>query len=161
MEHVKVRIRFKTPCLGARKIPGENRALFDKRDGDVVIFMPTWWREILDYGARAASPSVAVDLVSKVSFDPDVAGEIKTFERFYKRRGRPGTCKHEAFLPGSDFYFPSTNLGVRAAAVDFDGERVRAAWPGADDMTPEHTSKLFPNLVAGCDQLKGYLEELG
>jgi aspartate/methionine/tyrosine aminotransferase len=65
-----------------------------------------------------------------------------------------------AFLPGSDFYFPSTNLGVRAAAVDFDGESVRAAWPGARAMDEKLTARLFPRLVRGCDRLQEYLGEL-
>jgi aspartate aminotransferase len=35
-----------------------------------------------------------------------------------------------AVLPGSDFYMPATNLGVRVAAVDFDGARVLENWSG-------------------------------
>ena len=65
-----------------------------------------------------------------------------------------------ALLPGSDFYFPATNLGVRAAAVDFDGERVREQWPGADAMDEKLAAELFPRLVRGCDRLEGYLNGL-
>jgi aspartate aminotransferase len=65
-----------------------------------------------------------------------------------------------AFLPGSDFYFPATNLGVRVAAVDFDGARVREIWPGASSMTEKLTEELFPRLVGGCNHLAEYLEDL-
>ena len=68
--------------------------------------------------------------------------------------------KGVAFLPGADFYFPATNLGVRAAAVDFDGEAVRQAWPGRTGMNDQLTMKLFPQLVVGCDRLEEYLHAL-
>ena len=68
--------------------------------------------------------------------------------------------KGVAFLPGSDFYFPATNVGVRVASVDFDGAAVREKWPGRDRMDETLTRELFPNLAEGCDQLGGYLEEL-
>lgn len=68
--------------------------------------------------------------------------------------------KGVAFLPGSDFYFPATNLGVRVAAVDFDGEMVRRRWPGASGMTESLTEELFPGLVSGCDRLAEYLDDL-
>ena len=63
-----------------------------------------------------------------------------------------------AVLPGSDFYLPATNLGVRAAFVDYDGEAVLNAWTGARDMTPEKTRQLFPRLVGGCDSLERFLQ---
>jgi aspartate/methionine/tyrosine aminotransferase len=68
--------------------------------------------------------------------------------------------KGVAFLPGSDFYFPATNLGVRVAAVDFDGAQVRDRWPGRRAITEEETLKLFPRLVKGCDRLAEFLDEL-
>ena len=68
--------------------------------------------------------------------------------------------KGVAFLPGSDFYFPATNLGVRAAAVDFDGAKVRDLWPGVDDIDETLTRKLFPRLAKGCDHLGEYLDDL-
>jgi aspartate aminotransferase len=61
------------------------------------------------------------------------------------------STKGVAFLPGSDFYFPATNLGVRVASVDFDGAAVRDAWPGADNMDEDLDRRLFPRLVEGCD----------
>jgi len=67
---------------------------------------------------------------------------------------------HVAFLPGCDFYLPATNLGVRAAAVDYDGSEVLSFWQGPAQMTDGQTRKLFPHLVGGCDSLKHYLDNL-
>ena len=64
-----------------------------------------------------------------------------------------------AFLPGSDFYFPATNLGVRVASVDFDGVTVRQKWPEGP-VSEEKTGELFPNLVNGCNRLEQYLKDL-
>ena len=68
--------------------------------------------------------------------------------------------KRVAILPGSDFYFPSTNLGVRTASVDFDGKFVRDNWPGRKAMDQGMTEKLFPSLIEGCDRLESFLQEL-
>jgi aspartate aminotransferase len=65
-----------------------------------------------------------------------------------------------ALLPGSDFYLPATHLGVRATYVDYDGAAVLDAWSGAQPMTPEKTRQLFPNVVAGCDSLERFLQDL-
>ena len=67
--------------------------------------------------------------------------------------------KGVAFLPGSDFYFPATNLGVRVACVDFDGVTVRENWPSGK-VREEEVIGLFPNLERGCDRLEEYLREL-
>ena len=64
-----------------------------------------------------------------------------------------------AFLPGSDFYFPATNLGVRVASVDFNGAAVRDKWPKGK-LTEGQIAELFPNLVNGCDRLGAYLEKI-
>ena len=63
------------------------------------------------------------------------------------------------FLPGSDFYFPATNLGIRVASVDFDGARVRENWPGGK-LTESQIKEFFPNLVMGCDRIEKYLKTL-
>jgi aspartate/methionine/tyrosine aminotransferase len=65
-----------------------------------------------------------------------------------------------ALLPGSDFYLPSTHLGVRAAHVDYDGQAVLDHWPGAAKMTADETRQLFPNIVAGCESLERFLRDL-
>jgi aspartate/methionine/tyrosine aminotransferase len=65
-----------------------------------------------------------------------------------------------AVLPGSDFYFPATNLGVRIAAVDFDGQFVLDKWPGKEDITDDMINRFFPNLVEGCNQIEKFLQQL-
>ncbi len=65
-----------------------------------------------------------------------------------------------ALLPASDFYLPATNLGVRVASVDYDGEKLLKEFPGIENMTPEAIQTLFPNLVKGCDHLENFLQKL-
>lgn len=110
MEEVAIKIRFKTACLGAQKSSGAKLARFE-RSGDQVIFMPTWWRDILRYGAQAASPSFSVELAERVTFSPTVDGQIKTYRRHYTDRGRHGFQDHEAFMPGQV-------IGIRAMLPD-------------------------------------------
>ena len=72
------------------------------------------------------------------------------------------TMLHEVgvgFLPGSDFYFPATNLGIRVASVDFSGAAVREKWPGGK-LADEQISEFFPNLVNGCNRMEQYLKSL-
>lgn len=65
-----------------------------------------------------------------------------------------------AVLPGSDFYLPATNLGVRVAAVDYDGQKLLNSWTNPNDMNKEKTNKFFPNLVGGCDSLEHFIKTL-
>jgi len=69
-------------------------------------------------------------------------------------------CPKIAVLPGSDFYMPATNLGVRVAAVDFDGAQVLETWPGADHVTEEYFQALFPRIEQGYECIKGFLSRL-
>lgn len=64
-----------------------------------------------------------------------------------------------AVLPGSDFYLPATNLGVRVAPVDYDGTAALNAWPGIEHMDETGTTDLFPRLVSGCDSLAAFLDD--
>ncbi|MCD6197343.1 MAG: hypothetical protein J7K15_02050 [Deltaproteobacteria bacterium] len=64
---------------------------------------------------------------------------------------------HVAILPGSDFYLPANNLGVRIASVDYKGEEILNVWTGPQDMTQGKISELFPRLVGGCDSLEHLL----
>ncbi len=67
--------------------------------------------------------------------------------------------KGVGFLPGSDFYFPATNLGIRVASVDFNGREVRDKWPGGK-LTEDQIGEFFPNLVMGCNKMEEYLQTL-
>lgn len=70
-----------------------------------------------------------------------------------------------AMLPGSDFYLPATSLGVRIAAVDFDGEKALSYHSEneveARGLDPKTMRQLFPNLVDGCDRVEAFLNQLG
>jgi len=65
-----------------------------------------------------------------------------------------------AVLPGSDFYMPATNLGVRVAGVDFDGARALETWPGADRVTEEYFLSIFPKIEQGCGCIESFLSSL-
>ncbi len=65
-----------------------------------------------------------------------------------------------AVLPASDFYLPSTNLGVRVASVDYDGGKVLANWSDGIVDSEEAMRETFPNLAEGCDSLERFLEKL-
>ncbi|WP_028314572.1 pyridoxal phosphate-dependent aminotransferase [Desulfatibacillum aliphaticivorans] len=64
-----------------------------------------------------------------------------------------------AVLPGSDFYLPATNLGVRVAGVDFDGQQALDTWPGRHHVTEEYMEEVFPNLVHGCERISTFLNQ--
>lgn len=65
-----------------------------------------------------------------------------------------------ALLPASDFYLDDKHLGVRVASVDYDGKKVLTDFPGEANMNPQIMEALFPNLIAGCDNLEDYLRTL-
>ena len=62
-----------------------------------------------------------------------------------------------AVLPGSDFYMPATNLGCRVAAVDFDGEKALATWPGSKQVTKDYLQSVFPKIEQGCQCIERFL----
>jgi aspartate/methionine/tyrosine aminotransferase len=94
------------------------------------------------------------------------------FERFRSRLKKRGIITAAALaeallaesgiavLPGSDFYLPATNLGVRVAAVDFDGAAALETWPGSENVTDEYFRQAFPKMEQGCERIKGFLDRL-
>ena len=92
---VKVRLRFTTPSLGNVRSETLDRMMRDP-EGD-VIFLQSWWRAVLSYGAQAYNRyEKDIDLVQT---DTKVKGELSTFRRYYK----PNEFKmHEAFLAGAE-----------------------------------------------------------
>jgi len=131
-----------------------------ERNNEIYRFASRYlWRRFIDMGLNCPRPDGAFYLF------PDFENHIKRLRRWDILTGIRLTedllkRKGVAMLPGSDFYFPATNLGVRVAAVDFDGTEVRGHWPGADAMDEDLTERLFPRLVRGCDRLAEYLDEL-
>lgn len=92
---VTVRLKFTTPSLG--NVRGEmlDRMLRDP-EGD-VIFLQSWWRAVLSYGAQAFGRYQKE--IEMVQTDPKVKGELSTYRRYY----RPNEFKlHEAFLTGTE-----------------------------------------------------------
>jgi hypothetical protein len=65
-----------------------------------------------------------------------------------------------AVLPGSDFYLPATNLGVRVAAVDFNGVEALDTWPGGDRVTEDYFHSVFPKIEQGCQYIEAFLNGL-
>lgn len=57
-----------------------------------------------------------------------------------------------AVLPGGAFGMAPEHLGVRVAAVDYDGAHALAEFDRMEDPSP-----LFPRLEAGCDALEAFL----
>ncbi|ODN42873.1 pyridoxal phosphate-dependent aminotransferase [Piscirickettsia litoralis] len=62
---------------------------------------------------------------------------------------------HVACLPGCEFYLPKTELVLRLAIVDFDGEKLLKQLEHQ-----EISAGLFPEIVAGCDRLEHFFNSL-
>jgi hypothetical protein len=101
MIEVAVKLRFIRPCLGNVRRPDCDLMLRDP-DGN-VMFLQTWWKKSLEFGAKACNIPIA--LVDDVQWSPRVDGTVEVYRRYYG----DGTQykEHEAFLAGS-------TIGVRA-----------------------------------------------
>ena len=107
MVEVTVKLRFITPCLGGRRSHDENTPDIMLRDHDGnVIFLATWWKAILTYGAQAFSKHQ--NEVSKIQWDPVVDGVTTVYKRHYTEFKYK---EHEAFREQSI-------IGVRAMLPD-------------------------------------------
>jgi hypothetical protein len=76
---VDVKLRFLTPCLGNVRERECDRMIKDQ-DGN-VIFMQSWWRGCLKYGAKALNHFFSE--VDQVQASPIVTGTLSLFKRFY------------------------------------------------------------------------------
>jgi hypothetical protein len=95
MRQITVRLKFVTPCLGHIRKPDKDQ--FERDAAGNVIFMNSWWRKVLEFGAQAYGKHQA--LISAVRFDSVILGTVQTFKRFY---GAQAFKEHEAFLPGTE-----------------------------------------------------------
>ena len=93
MQEVTARLRFITPCLGQIRRNDYDR--FQRDASGAVIFMNSWWRQLLQYGARAFGKHQT--LVMEIRVHPRVVGEVKRYKRYY---GPHRFKEHEAFLDG-------------------------------------------------------------
>lgn len=64
-----------------------------------------------------------------------------------------------ALLPGSNFYMSENFLAVRAASVDYDGEKVFRDFPKNGEITDEICLKMFPKLAKACDNIESWLKK--
>lgn len=111
MLEVAVKLKFITPCLGNVRKPDYDR--FERDDTGTVIFMSSWWREVLQYGAKALGKHQG--LVADVRMHSKIIGEVSRFRRYYSDSQYK---EHEAFLKG-DIIFVKAMLPAGLPADDF------------------------------------------
>ncbi len=69
--------------------------------------------------------------------------------------------EHTALLPGSALLLPEDHFSVRCSYVDFDGDKVLAAWrtnpPGTTKDAQAFVKEHFPHIVKGVDNIARYM----
>lgn len=90
---VEVKIRFITPCLGNVRERECDRMIKDTEGN--VVFMQSWWRGCLKYGAKALNRFF--NEVDQVQASPIVTGALSLFKRFYAPEK---FTYHECFAAG-------------------------------------------------------------
>jgi len=110
MQEVTIRLKFTRECLGSvRRVKMRNgfgKTIFSmpRGPGGRVMFLPTWWSELVKYASELAN--LGQGLVGKITWDPVVDGYPRpNWRRIVvparrDRRGRARYCSHEAFGPG-------------------------------------------------------------
>ena len=102
---VTAAIRFITPSLG--DVRGEVRDRFHYDKDGKVIFLQSWFRSMLRFGAQALGR--AQKEVDDIQVDPLITGVVKVYKRYYKA---DAFKEHEAFLAGDEirinFYLPNS-----------------------------------------------------
>ena len=91
MQEVAVKIKFITPCLGNVRRDDYDR--FERDSSGAIIFMSSWWREILQYGAQAFGKHQK--LIHNVRMHARIEGGVKRYKRYYSATRY---TEHEAFL---------------------------------------------------------------
>jgi hypothetical protein len=91
MQEVEITLEFITPCLGNIRRPDIDR--FERDSEGNVIFLASWWREVLRYGAQALGRHQG--LVKRVRMHARITGDVKQFCRYYSSTAFK---THEAFL---------------------------------------------------------------
>lgn len=112
MQEVEVVLEFLTPCLGSVRRPDIDR--FVKDSSGTVIFLASWWRDVLRYGAQALGRHQT--LVRRVRMHARVSGDVKLYYRYYS------ITKyniHEAFL-AKDSIRVKAMLPTGMPAKDFE-----------------------------------------
>lgn len=91
---VQVKLRFITPCLGNVRERECDRMIKDAEGN--VVFMQSWWRGCLKYGAKALNHFFSE--VDQVQANPIVTGTLSLFKRFYAPER---FTYHECFAAGA------------------------------------------------------------
>jgi len=92
MKEITCKLRFLTPCLG--HIRHDDCDLFERDATGMVIFRSSWWRSLLDYGAKALGKHQKK--VRDIRIHPRIDGEPQQYNRYFK----PHKFKtHEAYMP--------------------------------------------------------------
>lgn len=93
MIEVQVTLQFNNYSLGNRR-GGRVWTMLKDANGK-VMFMPSWWKAVMRHAARIFSRHH--DAVTRIDWDPVIAGTPRPYKRFYKPQ-----CfqRHEAFHPG-------------------------------------------------------------
>lgn len=112
MQEVAVKLKFITPCLGHIRRQDYDR--FERDGADSVIFMSSWWREVLRYGAQAFGKHQR--LTQDIRMHAKIIGEVKRFKRYF---GENRFKEHEAFLKG-DIIFVKAMLPTGLPPADFE-----------------------------------------
>jgi len=92
MQEVVIGLQFITPCLGNIRCDDIDR--FERDSKGMVIFMSSWWREVLRYGSQALGRHQS--MVKRVRMHARIAGAVKQYLRYYTSSQAK---THEAFLP--------------------------------------------------------------
>ncbi|MBT8272624.1 MAG: aminotransferase class I/II-fold pyridoxal phosphate-dependent enzyme [Bacteroidia bacterium] len=64
---------------------------------------------------------------------------------------------HLALLPGTDFYFSSSDLFLRLAYVDFDGKSLLEKFLHKTEINSDHIIDNCPNITKGIGQLRAFI----
>lgn len=104
MQEVTIRLRFTRESLGASKRQTRRgRTIFRmlRSPSDQVLFLATWWAELMRYAARVAN--LQHKLAAEIDWDQNVDGVTRDDWRRYvaTSSGRPRYSLHEAFPPGA------------------------------------------------------------
>lgn len=88
-------LNFITACLG--NVRREACDLMERDGQGNVVFLNSWWHDLLVYGSRALNRHQ--NTILQVRIHPHIQGEVKKYRRYY---GPDKYKDHEAFLAGDE-----------------------------------------------------------
>jgi hypothetical protein len=104
MQEVTIRIRFTRDCLGAtkrRNHRGRTKFVMLRDCHGRVIFLPTWWRNLMDYAAKVTNRygglALRINWDSVIDGEPDPNVQRTVVAAIDDPHGRRRYAVHEAF----------------------------------------------------------------